>query len=77
MLPEVFAQSEDPDRLVPIVARPEQLMIAVAGDPNRANAYAFSNDGPHGWWTTKAIDHTPASDLVCTIGGTCGPASPG
>lgn len=77
MLPAVFAQSEDPDRLVPIVARPEQLMIAVAGDPNRANAYAFSNDGPHGWWTTKAIDHTPASDLVCTIGGTCGPASPG
>ena len=46
-------------------------MIAVAGDPNRTNAYALSNDGPHGWWTSKRIDHTPASDLVCNIGGSC------
>jgi hypothetical protein len=72
-LPEVFAASDDPDRLVPIVTRPERLLTAVAGDPNRANAYALSNDGPHGWWTAKAIDHTPASDLVCNIGGACAP----
>jgi hypothetical protein len=71
-LPDVFAESDDPDRLVPIVTRPDRLMIAVAGDPDRTNAYAFSNDGPHGWWTTKPIDHTPASDLVCNIGGDCG-----
>ncbi len=71
LLPAVFAESDDPDRLVPIVTRPEQLMIAVAGDPNRTNAYALSNDGPHGWWTTKRIEHTPASDLVCNIGGSC------
>jgi hypothetical protein len=71
-VPEVFAESDDPDRLVPIVTRPDRLMIAVAGDPDRTNAYAFSNDGPHGWWTTKPIDHTPASDLVCNIGGDCG-----
>jgi hypothetical protein len=71
-LPDVFAESDDPDRLVPIVTRPDRLMIAVAGDPNRTNAYALSNDGPHGWWTTKQIDHTPASDLVCNIGGDCG-----
>ncbi len=73
ILPGVFAESDDPDRLVPIVTRPERFMIAVAGDPNRTNAYALSNDGPHGWWTTKPIDHTPASDLVCNIGGSCGP----
>lgn len=72
MLPAVFAESDDPDRLVPIVTRPERIMIAVAGDPNRTNAYAFANDGPHGWWTAKPIDHTPASDLVCRIGGECG-----
>ncbi len=69
-LPEVFATSDDPTRLVPLVTRPEQLLIAVAGDPNRTNAYAFSNDGPHGWWTTRRIDHTPASDLVCRVRGT-------
>ncbi len=67
VLPPVFAETDDPDRLVPVVPRPERILLAVAGDPNRANAYAFSNDGPHGWWTTKTIDHTPASDLVCRI----------
>lgn len=72
VLPEVFAESDDPDRLVPIVTRPERIMIAVAGDPSRTNAYAFANDGPHGWWTARPIDHTPASDLVCRIGGACG-----
>ena len=72
-LPHVFAESDNPDRPVPIVTRPERLLVAVAGDPNRANAYAFSNDGPHGWWTAKRIDHTPASDLVCNIGGDCAP----
>ena len=72
-LPAVFAESDNPDRPVPIVTRPERLLLAVAGDPNRANAYAFSNDGPHGWWTAKRVDHTPASDLVCNIGGDCAP----
>lgn len=72
VLPAVFATSDDPDRLVPIVTRPERIVIAVAGDPNRTNAYAFANDGPHGWWTVRRIDHTPASDLVCRIGGECG-----
>ncbi|MEM9134915.1 MAG: UGSC family (seleno)protein [Actinomycetota bacterium] len=71
-MPAVFAESDDPERPVPIVTRPERLLIAVAGDPNRTNAYAFSNDGPHGWWTTKRIDHTPASDLVCSLDGDCG-----
>jgi hypothetical protein len=67
VLPPVFAESDDPDRPVPIVTRPERILIAVAGDPNRTNAYAFSNDGPHGWWTARAVDHTPASDLVCRV----------
>jgi hypothetical protein len=71
LLPPVFAASDDPQRLVPIVTRPERIRIAVAGDPTRTNAYAFSNDGPHGWWTTTVIDHTPASDLVCSVDGSC------
>lgn len=73
-LPPAFAESGDPRRLVPIVTRPERILVAVAGDPTRANAYALSNDGPHGWWSAKRIDHTPASDLVCNIGRDCGPA---
>jgi hypothetical protein len=70
-LPQVFAESDDPERLVPIVTRPERFMIAVAGDPNRSNAYALSNDGPHGWWTAKRVEHTPASDLACRLGDSC------
>ena len=75
LLPGVFAESDDPARLVPVVTRPKRLLIAVAGDPTRANAYALSNDGPHGWWTSKRIDHTPASDLICGIGGECATTS--
>ena len=66
-MPDVFAESTDPRRPVPIVMAPERLLIAVAGDPTRANAFAFSNDGPHGWWTSKKINHTPASDLLCIV----------
>ncbi|NNE95223.1 MAG: hypothetical protein HKN24_04270 [Acidimicrobiales bacterium] len=66
-VPAVFAESDDPDRLVPIVPSPSRFLIAVAGDPNRTNAYALSNDGPHGYYTAKRIDRDPSTDLVCTI----------
>ena len=66
-VPEVFANSDDPDRLVPIVTEPSKFLIAVAGDPNRANAYAMSNDGPHGYWTAKRINRESSSDLACRI----------
>jgi hypothetical protein len=67
LVPSVFAESADPDRLVPIVTSPDKFLIAVAGDPNRANAYAMSHDGPHGDWTAKAIDRSFSNDLVCRI----------
>ncbi len=70
VVPPIYGESDDPDRYVPVATRPERIRIAVAGDPNRANAYAFANDGPHGWWTSARIDHTPASDLACRIGDT-------
>ena len=54
-IPAVFAESEDPKRLVPIVCRPEDLMVAVSGDPLRTNAYAFAHNGILGYPTTKAI----------------------
>jgi hypothetical protein len=54
-LPGVFAESEDPERLVPIVARADDLMIAVSGDPLRTNACTFVSNGMHGYPTTKRI----------------------
>ena len=62
-----FAESDDPNRLVPIVTGAEKFVIAVAGDPHRANAYVMSNDGPHGYWTSKQIDRTFSDDLVCAV----------
>jgi hypothetical protein len=54
-LPAVYGESSDPDRLVPIVARAEAIMIAVSGDPLRTNAYAFVSNGMHGSPTTRRI----------------------
>jgi hypothetical protein len=67
LVPAVFAESSDPDRLVPIVTASDRIVIAVAGDPNRANAYVMSNDGPHGNWTSRRIDRSFSDDLVCRI----------
>ena len=55
LIPPVFGESNDPQRLVPIVTEASKFLIAVAGDPNRNNAYVMSNDGPHGDWTAKAV----------------------
>lgn len=54
-IPAVFAESDDPDRLVPIVCKPEDLMVAVSGDPLRTNAYAFAHNGILGFPTTKPV----------------------
>ena len=63
----MFAESDDPDRLVPIVAAPEQIMVAVAGDPNRTNAFVFANDGAHGDWTTAPVQMASVDDLSCLV----------
>ncbi len=67
IVPAVFAESDDPDRMVPIVSDASKFLIAVAGDPNRANAYVMSHDGPHGDWTARQIDRTPSADLLCRV----------
>lgn len=53
--PAVFAESEDPDRQVPVVCEPGDIMIAVSGDPLRTNAYCFAHNGMLGFPTTKPV----------------------
>ncbi|MDH3680859.1 MAG: hypothetical protein OEV40_13010, partial [Acidimicrobiia bacterium] len=53
---EIYATSADPDRLVPIVTEPEHLLIAVAGDPLRTNAYVFSHNGILGFPVAQRIE---------------------
>jgi hypothetical protein len=58
-LPRVFAESDDPNRLVPIVIDPEDFMVLVSGDPLRTNAYAFAHNGYLGFPTAKQIALPP------------------
>ena len=58
-MPPAFAASDDPNRLVPVVSEPSKFVIAVAGDPNRTNAYVFSHDGPHGDYTAAKVEAPP------------------
>ncbi|MEQ1703480.1 MAG: UGSC family (seleno)protein [Ilumatobacteraceae bacterium] len=69
LVPPVFGESADPERLVPIVTEASKFLIAVAGDRNRANALAMSNDGLHGMWTTRFVDTSPSQDLACLVDG--------
>ena len=50
-----FAESDDPERLVPIVERPEDILIVISGDRLRSNAYVFASNGPHGFPTSARI----------------------
>ena len=68
VVPPVFAESDDPDRLVPVVDAPEKILVAVSGDPHRTNAYVLSHDGPHGDWTSRPVDRTMQHDLACRVG---------
>jgi hypothetical protein len=54
-LPPEFAESDDPNRLVPIVLEPDDFMVLVSGDPLRTNAYAFAHNGYLGFPTAKKI----------------------
>lgn len=54
-IPKVFHESDDPNRLVPIVFEPEDYMIVVAGDRLRTNAYTFSHNGILGYPVAKKI----------------------
>jgi hypothetical protein len=54
-LPQAFAESDDPHRLVPIVLQPDDFVVLVSGDPLRTNAYTFAHNGYLGFPTAKKI----------------------
>jgi hypothetical protein len=54
-LPRTFLESDDPDRLVPMVLDPDDFMVLVSGDPLRTNAYVFAHNGHLGFPTAKKI----------------------
>ena len=52
----VYAASEDPERLVPIVWDPSHFMVVVTGDPGRTSGYMFGHNGQLGFPVTKKIE---------------------
>jgi hypothetical protein len=50
-----FALNEHPDRLVPVVERPEDILLVVSGDPLRSNACVFGSNGMHGFPTSRRV----------------------
>ena len=55
-VPKVFFESDDPNRMVPIVWEPDDYMIVVTGDPARNSAYVFAHNGVLGYPVAKKID---------------------
>jgi len=54
-IPKVFHESDDPERMVPIVWKPEDYMIAVTGDLGRNSCYVFAHNGILGYPVGKEI----------------------
>ena len=48
-------ESDDPNRMVPIVLEPDDFMVLVSGDPLRTNAYSFTHNGYLGFPVAKKI----------------------
>jgi hypothetical protein len=55
-LPPVFAESDDPNRMVPIVFEPDDFMVLVSGDPMRTNAHVFAHNGYLGFPVARKIE---------------------
>lgn len=54
-IPAVFHESDDPERMVPIVWKPDDYMIAVTGDLGRNSCYVFAHNGVLGYPVAREI----------------------
>jgi hypothetical protein len=54
-IPVLFHTSDDPERRVPLVFKPEDYMVVVTGDPARNSIYVFAHNGVLGYPVTKKV----------------------
>ena len=54
-LPPLFAQSDDPERRVPVVHKPEEINIVVTGSPDRNRSFIAAQFGHQGFRVSKPI----------------------
>ncbi|MFC1820643.1 hypothetical protein ACFLZG_06120 [Thermodesulfobacteriota bacterium] len=55
-LPKSFGLSEDPARMLPVLKRPDQLLIVVSGDQNRNRSFIAAQCGSQGLAVSKEIN---------------------
>ena len=53
--PAVYAESDDPERMVPMLLKPEWTNIVLAGDPERNQARIYINNHEHAPPTAKRV----------------------
>ncbi len=53
--PKLFGKSRDPERKVPVVVKPDDILIAVSGDPLRTNCQILTHNGMLGYPVAKEI----------------------
>jgi hypothetical protein len=58
LLDKRFAESDDPERLVPVLHSPDELQIVVCGAPNRNRSFICGNFGAYGGQVSKQIRQT-------------------
>jgi hypothetical protein len=54
-IPKIYHESDDPERLVPLVWKPDDFMIVVTGDLTRNSVYIFAHNGVLGFPVAKRI----------------------
>jgi len=54
-IPKIFCESDDPERLVPLVWKPEDFQVVVTGDLGRNSIYVFAHNGVLGFPVCKKI----------------------
>jgi hypothetical protein len=54
-IPQMFHESDDPQRMVPLVWRPEDFQVVVTGDLGRNSIYVFAHNGVLGFPVCKEI----------------------
>ena len=55
VMPPLFCESTDPNRMVPMVCSPDDYTITVSGDPGRNRVIACVQNGDFGFPTTRRI----------------------
>jgi hypothetical protein len=55
-LPDYYVASDDPDRLIPMIVKPEHIGLVVAGDPGRNQSRGYMSNNVQGTRTSRRVE---------------------